>query len=236
MTNNGIAEKLARATAGRHSDFGATPSKEQQRVIDRTQESIQISDADKRKQSRAIAKQENRKPDPAPSRAVCRNTRVTRPGFAREEILAAMRGLDATSVAYVLMEHVQDRSSYPQALHGVVSQAVDLHIANNWRTVDPGKDVIRSMCRLALLEASNLKCHRCKGTKYTQKGKHCRVCRATGKMRIFDTDRAKAIGVTSDCYKKTYRSRYNAVCAIVREIGPAALRKIHKNLYGEKSE
>jgi hypothetical protein len=235
MTNNGIAEKIARATAGRHTDFGATPSKEQQQAIDRTQESLKASDADKRKQSKAQAKAENRKPDPPAPRAVCRNTRVTRRGFAREEILAAMRGLTPATTAYVLMHYAQDRSSYPAALAGIVTQAVDLHIANNWRTVDPGKDVIRSMCRLAILECSGPKCPKCKGVRYTQKNKLCRSCKGTGNMRIFDTDRAKAIGVTADCFKKTYMTRYKAVRGIVKSIGPAALEDVRKNLYGEKS-
>ena len=41
----GIAERLARITAGRNVDFGARPSKEQQWRMDRTHEAIGTDDS-----------------------------------------------------------------------------------------------------------------------------------------------------------------------------------------------
>jgi hypothetical protein len=244
-----IRERLAKITPGRTSDFGAQPSKLQQRVMDRTHEAIDKSKSAKRKSIRQKKKQAKDsgtvyRHNP-PAVAACRNTRSGGRSFGREELLASMRGLDPTSSAYIMLQEAQDRSSYPAAFAGICMKAIDLHIQHKWcrtksgnntKPVDAGKDVVRSMCRLALFELDDPKCVKCKGTMVGRNGGPCRRCRGlNGAMRISDKDRAIALNVGYHAYRKTYAKRYAEVMNMIRAIGSSAIRHMRDNLYGKES-
>lgn len=241
----GIAERIGKITAGRNVDFGARPSKEQERAKDRTREAIGAAKSRHRKmilQRKKAARKAKKvyRHNPAPL-AACRNTRSISGGSGREETLGAMRGLDPTSTAYVMFNHAQDRSSFDKALDGLSMKALDLHIDMGWcrqksgkeRMPDQGKDVIRSMVRLALFELNGPKCAKCRGTKCGRNGGMCRRCGGTGKLRISDKDRSIALDVGYDAFRKTYSTRYSAIIKMVKGVGRAALQKMHFNLYGD---
>jgi hypothetical protein len=246
---NNIREKIAKITPGRTTDFGAQPSKLQQRTMDRTHAAIDKSKSDKRKSIRQKKKQAKDsgtvyRHNP-PSVAACRNTRSGGRSFGREEVLASMRGLDPTSSAYIMLKEAQDRSSYPQAFAGICMKAIDLHIQHNWcrtksgkdtKPTDAGLDVVRSMCRLALFELDDPKCTKCKGTMVGRNGGHCRRCKGlNGAMRISDKDRAIALRVGYHAYRKTYAKRYAAVTDMIKAIGTAAIKHMRENFYGKES-
>jgi hypothetical protein len=230
----GIPERIAKITAGKGSDFGAKPSRLQQQRMDRTHEAIDIAKSQKRKLIRQREKETNRKHTPEPL-AVCKNTRSATHGSAREEILAAMRGMDPTSTAYVMMQYAQDRSCYPQLLGDLTLKAIDLHGARNWKTrqEDKGKDIIRSMCRLALFELGDPKCVKCRGAKCGRNGGYCRRCKGGGKMQISDKDRATALGVKYHAFRDTHGRRYGAVLRMIKALGKDAIEQIRGNLYGQ---
>lgn len=242
----GVPERLAKLAGGRNIDFGARPSKEQERVMDRTHEALDAAKAGKRKHIRQ-QKQQARKAgtvyrhNPAPL-AACRNTRSSGGGTDREETLAAMRGLDPTSTAYVMYERAQDRSSFPEALKGLTMIAVDLAIERGWnnrknpkqKLYHTGKDILRSMVRLAICELSDPKCTKCHGAKCGRNGGLCRRCKGDGKMRISDKDRAIALDIAYHQYRDTYGRRYDAVMRMIKGIGRDAIQHIHVNLYGDK--
>jgi len=240
----GIPERIAKITAGKSSDFGAKPSRLQQQVADRTHEAIDAAKSQKRKTLRLQKKQAREsgkvfRHNPAPQ-AACSGTRTPGHAGSREEILGAMRGLDPTSTAYIMHKYAQDRSSYPEALRGLSMKAIDLHLERNWcrtqsgkhKAPDAGKDIIRSMVRLALFELNDPKCEKCNGTGLGKRGGTCRKCKGDRMMRISDKDRATALGVAYHQYRDTYGKRYEAVQRMIKGIGKAAIQQIHGNLYG----
>lgn len=233
----GIPERIGRITAGKSSDFGAKPSRLQQQRSDRTHAALDAAKSQKRKLIRRREKETKQRHAP-PGLAACKNTRSTTHGSGREEILAAMRGLDPTSTAYVMMHYAQDRSSYPTLLGDLTMKAIDLHHARKWKTrqEDKGKDIIRSMCRLALFELGDPKCVKCRGAKCGRNGGYCRRCKGSGKMQISDKDRATALGVKYHTYRDTHGRRYGAVLRMIKAMGKDAIEKIRENLYGEESQ
>jgi hypothetical protein len=229
----GIPERIAKITAGKGSDFGAKPSRLQEARSDRIRGAIDEAKTTKRKLIRKREKEMKRRHSPSPL-AACKNTRGATHGSAREEILAAMRGLDQTSTAYVMMQYAQDRSSYPQLLGDLTLKAIDLHNARNWKTrqEDKGKDIIRSMCRLALFELGDPKCVKCRGAKCGRNGGYCRRCKGSGKIQISDKDRSIALGVKYHAFRDTHGRRYGAVLRMIKALGKDAIEQIRGNLYG----
>lgn len=242
----GIPEKIARITAGSNSDFGARPSKLQRQRSDRLREPIEDAVSQKRKtirQKKKEAQDKNQvfRHNPPPL-AACIGTRGVSHGSAREEILGAMRGLDPARSAYVMFRYAQDRGSFTKALNEITLQVVDLHNERGWcrqasgkdRPADAGKDIIRSMVRLALFELNNPKCVDCKGAGRGPKGGFCRKCKGDGKMRIWAKDRAKALGINYHQYRNTYSKRYGAIVRMIKGMGKAAILEIQENLYGKE--
>ncbi len=233
----GIPERIGKITAGKSSDYGARPSRLQEARADRIRGGIDTAKKHKRRLIRRREKETRRRHTPAPL-AACKNTRGTGGGSGREEILAAMRGLDQTSTAYVMMQYAQDRSSYPQLLADLTMKAVDLHIARKWKTreQDRGKDIIRSMVRLGLFELSDPKCQKCGGTGCGKRAGTCRTCKGDKKLRINDRERAMALGVKYHAFRDTHSRRYAAVIRMIKALGKDAIEKIRENLYGNREE
>lgn len=238
----GIAERIARITAGKSSDFGARPSKEQEAASDRLHKGMHAA-RDKKRKTLSMKKKEAREKGTIfrhnpPSVAASHGTRSSLMSCSREDVLAAMRGLGPTSTAYILFQYAQDRTikNSKNLLKGVDYMALDLHDKNGWKVHadDKGKkkEIIRCMCRAALFELTDPKCMKCFGAKCGRNGGACKRCQGTGKMRITDRDRAAALRVKYDAFRKTYRHRYFAVMNMISALGPNALRKMHHNLYG----
>lgn len=235
-----IPEKLSVLTPRPRNDYGAQPSREQQAVIDRVHEVLRRTRRERRRllferKKEAEDNDERFDIDP-PQQPPARSTRNIRYTAIGEELLAAMRGCSRLGVALVLIQHAQDRSSYPAALDELVKEATNLYLRNRWVEPDDdkGKDILRSMCRLALLEAAEPKCPQCKGRGHGMRGGACRSCGSTGDMRIFDRDRAYAIGVMPDAYRKTHRRRYQWIQSIVTAYEHSTIDEMYENLYGKK--
>jgi hypothetical protein len=246
----GIAEWFGRITAGKSSDYGARPSKEQDRVIQRTQAAL---DEAKEKFREWLRAEKKKAKDSGtvfrynpPPRAVCSGTHSSKHGSGREDLLGAMRGLDPTSTSFIMYRYAQDDSSFPDVLRFIWDAAVDLHIQMDWRLPrkdpkskpeDAGKEVIKAMCRLALYELTEPKCQKCHGTRYGKNNGYCRPCKGSGLMRITDKDRSTALRLSYHSFRDTYRHRYIAVFGLVKRLANAidqnAVQLIHKNLYGE---
>lgn len=233
-----ISEKMSMLTPRQRNEFGAEPSREQQRSIDRLYAILsRTRDQRRREQLKRKREAEERKErydiDP-PQEPPARQTRVIRYTALGEEMLAAMRGCDPLGVAMVLIQYTQDRSSHERAFDELLKKACELAIERKWRDADSdiGKDILRSMCRLALFESTEPKCPDCKGRGHGLRSGDCRPCGNTGELRIFDSDRAYAIGVTPDAYRKTHRDRYQWIRSLLLVYEQDTLDRMFENLYG----
>jgi hypothetical protein len=243
MNNGGglyvsIPEKMSMLTPRQRNEFGAEPSREQQRAIDRLHAILSRTREQRHREQlelkrKAVERKERYDIDP-PQEPPARQTRVIRYTALGEEMLAAMRGCDPLGVAMVLIQHTQDRSSSPKAFAELCTKAFDLAVERKWRDSDSdiGKDILRSMCRLALLESTEPKCPDCKGRGYGLRGGDCRPCGNTGELRVFDSDRAYAIGVTPDAYRKTHKDRYQWIRSLLLVYEQNTLDRMFENLYG----
>lgn len=233
-----IPEKMSLLTPRQRNEFGAEPSKEQQRVIDRLHATLSRTRQQRRREQaerKKEAQDRNERYDiDLPQEPPARQTRVIRYTALGEEMLAAMRGCDPLGVAMVLIQHTQDRSSYPRAFAELCNKAADLAFERKWRDTetDMGKDILRSMCRLALFESAEPKCPDCKGRGHGLRGGDCRPCGNSGELRIFDSDRAYAIGVTPDAYRKTHKDRYQWIRSLLLIYEQDTLDQMFENLYG----
>lgn len=223
-----IEERLAVLTQSNQWDVGE-PSKIQRSIIERLESVLKASTSELRKRVRESKKTgSNVNPPLSPS---CKNTHQSRMTMRGAELLHAMRGCSQLGVAILLLKYTQDRSSSSVALNLLENEALKLHIREKW-TSYKGRDVIRSMCRLALFELDEPKCTACGGGGYGPKGGKCQTCDGGGALKILDTDRALALAIDPESFRKTYKTRLNAVIDLARDHADRAKFKINRNLYG----
>ena len=76
------------------------------------------------------------------------------------------------------------------------------------------KDRLRSLAQLAVFEATNDQaCPRCKGTQFEIKDptEPCKPCKGTGRYRIKDSQRSRAIGVSRQSWAQLWDERYKNI-------------------------
>lgn len=237
-----IAERMAVLAGGRNMTM-ARPSKEQQQQIERLEEVLKCSRREYRKRQRERQYSDEKAKRGGRLSPLTgddythqhgRQTRSLRCSPLGQDLLGAMAGCSRLGTAIVLTEFAQDRSSQHAALEELYHRTLDLFIVMDWKTrdQDKGKDIRRSMCRLALFEALHPRCDKCKGRKEGPRGGHCRACGGTGALRISDTDRAIALGVTQKSFWKTHKARYLAVKKMVFDEKQETLEAMAEALYG----
>lgn len=223
-----IEEKLAVLAHGQQWDVGE-PSKLQRAMIERLEKIMIASNADLKRRIRE-SKRNGSETNP-PIYPASKNDRTARMTMRGAELLQAMHGCDELGVAILLLKYAQDRSATSRILELLEREAIQLHIRNKWKSYK-GRDVIRSMCRLALAELDDPKCKTCGGGGYGPKGARCQTCDATGALKIEDKDRAIALCVRPDAFRKTYKQRLNAIIEIARTKIDRAKTRICRNMYG----
>lgn len=233
-----IPEQMAVLAGGKSVDM-ARPSREQRQVMERLAAILRSTNRDllQRRRERQYTRPDT---DPPPHAQPAdewtyqhgRQTRSTRYSPLGEDLLAAMRGCSRLGTAIILTRYAQDRSSMVTAAYELYIRVEDLFERKNWRTKseDKGKDIMRSMCRLALYEADTPKCDRCGGAGVGARQGQCRKCRGSGNMPIHDQDRAVALGISRQSYRATHKERYHAVFDLVRSAEESTLRTMRKRM------
>lgn len=233
-----IPEQMAVLAGGKSVDM-ARPSHEQRHVMERLAAILRSTNRDllQRRRQRQYTRPDT---DPPPHAQPAdpwtyqhgRQTKSTRYSPLGQDLLAAMQGCSRLGTAIVLTRYAQDRSSMVTAAWELYLQVERLFERRNWRTrtEDKGKDIMRSMCRLALTEANNPRCRTCRGAGVGPRQGQCRTCRGTGNLPIQDQDRAIALGISKQSYRATHKQRYQAVLDLVQSAEESTLRTMRKRL------
>ena len=148
---------------------------------------------------------------------------------------AAMAGADKLGQLLAKRIWMHDETGDAQIERLAYLKAVDIAIAEGWK-VPKGREYVRHMTRLALRELIDPeRCPACKGTcqewdAAALRAKSCGVCGGTGRVRIDDSKRAKAVGMDKSRWSRVWRKRYETIHADLSARINAALRHAEKKL------
>lgn len=235
-----VAEKLAVLAGGRSVNM-ARPSREQREVMERLERIMKLSRKEYRERQRQRQytdpkAKESRRLSPLTGDSYShqhgKQDRGSNYSSLGQDLLAAMHGCSQLGTAVVLVKYAQDRSSQSKAFYALYDRVVELFVSRGWRcsTEEKGKEIMRSMCQIAILEANDPKCEKCRGAGVGARQGQCRVCGGSGNLKIDDQDRAIAIGVSKQSYRATHKQRYQAVLELVRTAEESTLRTMKKRL------
>lgn len=229
-----VAEKLAVLAGGRSVNM-ARPSREQREAMDRLDAVLKSSMKDirrRRKQRQYTSGKGQLQPADGYSYQHGKQDRDSKYSTLGQDLLAAMHGCSDLGTAILLVKYAQDRSSRSTAFYALYDRVVTLFVDKGWKckTEDKGKEIMRSMCQLALYETQDPKCKKCRGAGVGARQGQCRACGGSGNEKIEDQERAVALGVSKQSYRATHKQRYLAVVELVRNTEESTLRTIKKRL------
>jgi len=125
------------------------------------------------------------------------------------------------------------KTPIPRIYRQVKDPAFRLAWRNGWKLTEKGQKKFKILVYLAICEkvATNC-CPSCRGTKYSllRPSEPCRTCRGTGKWKIDDYVKAKAIGISKQAYSKTWRERFDDILMLLETREYSAKRAIYQLL------
>lgn len=149
------------------------------------------------------------------------------------QIAAACAGANPLGLDLLLASICQNRGSQIKAFYAIYLGIVDIALKSKWKMRER-EDRLRSLAQLAIFEATNDQaCPRCKGTQYDPKrpSVSCTPCRGTGRYRIKDYQRAKALGVSDSVWCNVWKLRYRDIEIYIDEQKYEALSSIRQRLF-----
>lgn len=155
------------------------------------------------------------------------------PELTTSDIAACLAGANITGMN-ILLKRVAGFEIAIQRIYDTVRDSA-LRVAwrNGWKLTDKGLEKLVILLYLAICEkvATNV-CPSCRGTKYSilRPSEHCRTCRGTGKWKIDDYIKAKAIGISKSAYSQTWRERFDDLLLLLETREYQAKRSMYQML------
>lgn len=159
------------------------------------------------------------------------------PEYTAADIAAALAGCDDPLATMLVL--------YKWALMGDIAQkleraaylmAVDIAVKEKWQ-IPKGKELVRHMTRLAILESSNPpKCNTCNGLgkEYTNEGGlkqiACRACGGGGARRMTGELRSLIVGLDPSRWSKTWGRRYETILDALQRREEYAIRHMSRRM------
>ena len=152
--------------------------------------------------------------------------------LTKDDVNAACAGCNKVGLNLMLASVCDDRTVQNAAFYSLYGKVIGLAVKKHWRT-NKGEDRIRSLVQLAVFEhTSTPRCPSCHGTKVNRRSQPCKRCAGTGKYKIKDSQRARALGVEQSTWARVWAGRYGEVFRLISEYEYLALRKMAKKLLG----
>jgi hypothetical protein len=116
----------------------------------------------------------------------------------------------------------------------IFNDVLNLALERKWRDSDRGKDRLRALTELAIVQVVNEPvCKKCKGTRYDEELKLCKSCKGTGKRKINGSVTANRLDMSESSWSRTWHPRYCEIVALIETIEHTAARKICYQAFSE---
>lgn len=150
--------------------------------------------------------------------------------ITKDDVNAACAGCNETGLDLMLAKISEDRTVQNRAFYKLYTQTIELAAKKQWR-FKKGEDRIRSLVQLAIYEhTSTPRCPSCHGTKINRRMQPCKRCGGTGRYKIKDSQRARALDVEQSTWSRVWADRYAEITRMISDYESQALRKIAKRL------